>query len=84
MYARRWTKDAVDTLARLMHDPDVHPADRVSAARAILEYGWGKPPQATVEVQAQAQATSTWEDLLEALYKGHSEPTAEPEEPAAH
>jgi hypothetical protein len=38
-------------------------SDRIEAARVLLEHGWGKPPQAVFE--AQAQEGMTWERMLE-------------------
>jgi hypothetical protein len=43
--ARGHTKQAVDTLVRIMRSKDATHAARVSAANAILDRGWGKPPQ---------------------------------------
>ena len=42
--ARSHTKTAINTLVGVMRSP-THAA-RVSAANAILDRGWGKPPQA--------------------------------------
>jgi hypothetical protein len=56
----------VDVLTEIAKDPSQPPQARIEAARTLLEYGWGRPPQATVEVQAQT--LPTWEDLLEALH----------------
>jgi hypothetical protein len=44
-YARKWTEDALETLAEIMKDRNALPAPRVSAAIALLDRGWGKPDQ---------------------------------------
>jgi hypothetical protein len=43
--ARQHTTDAVETLASIMRDKNAVPAARVAAANAILDRGYGKPPQ---------------------------------------
>src|SRR5262245_26027894 len=43
--ARRHTDEALDTLAAIMRNPKASAAARVSAANAILDRGYGKPPQ---------------------------------------
>jgi hypothetical protein len=43
--ARRHTTDAIQTLVSIMKDPSSAPAARVSAANALLDRGYGKPPQ---------------------------------------
>lgn len=44
--ARKHTAQAIKTLAGIMSQPKAPAAARVSAASAILDRGWGKPPQA--------------------------------------
>jgi hypothetical protein len=44
--ARSHTRSAIKALAGIMQCKDATPAARVSAANAILDRGWGKPPQA--------------------------------------
>ena len=44
--ARCYTKKAIETLAAIMQNEKTPPAARVSAASAILDRGYGKPPQA--------------------------------------
>ncbi|GLH77507.1 hypothetical protein SSBR45G_24150 [Bradyrhizobium sp. SSBR45G] len=44
--ARGHTKTAINTLVGVMRSPKATHAARVSAANAILDRGWGKPPQA--------------------------------------
>lgn len=42
--AQRFTKRAVLTLAKIMANEDTPTPSRVTAAKAILDYGWGRPP----------------------------------------
>ncbi|MFC5325492.1 hypothetical protein [Bradyrhizobium oligotrophicum] len=44
--ARSHTKTAINTLVGVMRSTKATHAARVSAANAILDRGWGKPPQA--------------------------------------
>lgn len=41
-----YTAEAVDTLARIMRDPEMPPQARVAACRELLDRGHGKPTQA--------------------------------------
>ena len=43
--AREYTGEAVKTLVSIMTNPNSAPAARVSAANALLDRGYGKPPQ---------------------------------------
>jgi hypothetical protein len=43
--ARAHTGEAIKTLVSIMTDPKSTPAARVSAANALLDRGYGKPPQ---------------------------------------
>jgi Family of unknown function (DUF5681) len=43
--AREHTAEAIQTLVSIMSDPKSAPAARVSAANALLDRGYGKPPQ---------------------------------------
>jgi uncharacterized protein DUF5681 len=43
--ARAHTGEAVQTLVSIMTNPRAAPAARVSAANALLDRGYGKPPQ---------------------------------------
>ena len=43
--ARAHTGEAVQTLVSIMTNPKAAPAARVSAANALLDRGYGKPPQ---------------------------------------
>ena len=44
--ARSHTRTAINVLVGVMRSKDATHAARVSAANAILDRGWGKPPQA--------------------------------------
>ncbi len=54
--------DIVDTLATIMHRAPKY-ADRIEAARILLEHTLGKPARATPV--AGTGTTMTWEQLLE-------------------
>jgi Family of unknown function (DUF5681) len=43
--ARAHTAEAIHTLVSIMTNPKSPPAARVSAANALLDRGYGKPPQ---------------------------------------
>ena len=43
--ARAHTAEAIQTLVSIMTNPQSAPAARVSAANALLDRGYGKPPQ---------------------------------------
>ena len=43
--ARAHTAAAIETLVAIMDNPKAAPAARVSAANALLDRGYGKPPQ---------------------------------------
>ena len=45
--ARSHTRTAINVLAGVMRCKDATAAARVSAANALLDRGWGKPPQAS-------------------------------------
>lgn len=44
--ARSHTRTAINVLVGIMRSKDATAAARVTAANAILDRGWGKPPQA--------------------------------------
>jgi hypothetical protein len=44
--ARKYTVEAIKTLAQMMRNKKTPPAARVAAANALLDRGYGKPPQA--------------------------------------
>jgi hypothetical protein len=63
----KWVKgqsgnEAVQTLVTIMNDPAAAPSARTSAASAILDRGWGRPPAAVSE---QESAGRSFIDLLE-------------------
>ncbi len=51
--ARRYTKSAINTLVRIMRDPNASEAARVRAAETLLARGWGQAPQHRVDIVAQ-------------------------------
>lgn len=55
--AREHTVEAVEALAKIMLDEKAPAAARVTAANAILDRAYGKPPQA-IEVDAQSDVTT--------------------------
>src|SRR5262252_312060 len=44
-YARKFTVEALETLAHVMRQPKAPPAARVMAANALLDRGWDKAAQ---------------------------------------
>jgi hypothetical protein len=56
--------DAINTLASIMKNPKTPAAARISAAQAILDRGYGRPPQG-IEVSEQPDLSHVSdEDLL--------------------
>ena len=51
-YARKFTVEALETLAHVMRQPNSPPAARVLAANSLLDRGWGKAAQ-TVAVDGE-------------------------------
>lgn len=49
--ARRYTEEAVATLATLMVDEGVSARARIAAANSLLDRAWGRPPQ-SIELDA--------------------------------
>lgn len=43
--AREHTEAAINTLVEIMNDPKSTKAARIQASLALLDRGWGKPPQ---------------------------------------
>lgn len=79
---QRLTQEALDWLIAIGRDEDAPAAARVSAAREILDHGWGKAPQ-TVEMRdASVPARLSRAELLEIAAQGrHIRSTAtEPED----
>lgn len=48
-YARVHTLAAIDILVQIMHDPAAYPATRITAAKEILDRGWGRPESTTLD-----------------------------------
>jgi hypothetical protein len=72
--ARAHTNEAVQTLASIMTNPKSAPAARVSAANALLDRGYGKPPQHitgeggpsyVVRLPEPCKTTEEWEASLQ-------------------
>lgn len=51
--ARKWTTEAIETLAAIMQDKKEKGSARVAAANALLDRGYGRAP-AVIEVDKQA------------------------------
>lgn len=62
--ARSCTEAAVRTLGEVMTNPRAPAAARVAAAVAVLDRGWGRPPQA-VAVAVEADSGRAYEALLQ-------------------
>jgi hypothetical protein len=54
---RPGSKEIAEVLAEIPEDPTMPRQARIEAARILLEFGLGCPPQVTVEVQAQGLPT---------------------------
>lgn len=52
--ARQHTAAAIETLASIMNDREEHARARVAAANALLDRGYGRPPQ-DISVDARMQ-----------------------------
>ena len=64
--AQQYTAEALETLVQVMHNG--RPSERVAAAVAILDRGWGKPAQ---EVTVHDNAKLSLVDLLTSLAGGN-------------
>ena len=65
--AQEYGQEAVDTLAQIMRGAEMPPAARVSAAKELLDRGYGKAPQ-TIDQTTTVKASLpvlTKEELLE-------------------
>ena len=62
--ARSCTQAAVETLLEIMTNPKAPAAARVAAAVAVLDRGWGRPPQA-VAVAVEADSGRAYEAILQ-------------------
>lgn len=62
--ARSCTEAALETLVEVMTNPGAPAASRIGAACAILDRGWGRPPQA-VAVAVEADCGRAYEAMLQ-------------------
>src|SRR5262245_58950699 len=63
--ARERTKEAIETLTTIMQDKKAPPSARVTAARVLLERGWGKAPQSiNIKRDPSEMGTMTDDELL--------------------
>ena len=73
--ARAHTAEAIQTLVSIMNDRKSAPAARVSAANALLDRGYGKPPQHVTSQEAsyfallpqQCETAEEWMAVVEPL-----------------
>src|SRR6266536_3096720 len=69
--ARSHCPDALKTLASIMRDTDAPPAARVTASTAMLDRGYGKPPQFNTSDAAQfRRAVEMSDDELASIAGG--------------
>lgn len=69
--AKTYTRDAIETLARIMKNGRAPEAARVSAATHLLDRAWGKPKQAIDATVRQVQnAEELSDDELAAIIAG--------------
>lgn len=82
--ARSHTSSALNVLKSVMNQGDAPPAARVSAAVALLDRGWGKPPQfATDDMSKLNAALGMTDDELAHIAAGSGEDaTATPLDPS--
>ena len=57
--ARQWSGEALDALREVATSKDAPPSARVSAAVALLDRGYGKPPQA-IDAKVTAEASPAY------------------------
>ena len=62
---RGLTPDAMTTVQEIMTSPDARGADRIQAARLVLEYAWGKPSQ-QVDIDVRQQVENMSESEINA------------------
>jgi hypothetical protein len=65
--ARAYTKEAIITLADIMRNEKAPHTAKVAAAQAILDRGWGKPPQDTTVTMQRKSAHEMSDDELMAI-----------------
>lgn len=73
--ARAFSQEALDTLAGVMRDPEAPPAARVTAARELLDRGFGKALQ-TVDVDVKVDMAKAHADVLWELSRAAQEAKA--------
>jgi hypothetical protein len=83
--AREHTAEAIQTLVSIMTNPKSAPAARVSAANALLDRGYGKPPQHisgeigpsyVVRLPEPAKSAEEWEASIQRMTAPPSGSTA--------
>jgi hypothetical protein len=73
-YAAQFGEEAIDTLVAMMRNPETPPNSIVSAAKELLERGFGRPSQ-TVEVSGDVAYVDP--TLLKERYEKNMAKTAE-------
>jgi Family of unknown function (DUF5681) len=69
--ARRYTVEAISTLAAIMRDPKAPPAARALASNSILDRAFGKPAQAvSTTISARSAHEMTDEELMAIIAAG--------------
>ena len=77
--AREHSEDAIATLAAIMNDVEASSSARVSAASAILDRGFGRPPQFTTgDADEFRKAMELSDDELAIIAAGSGAGTPEP------
>ena len=65
--ARQKSPEAIATLASIMEDDKAPPAARVAAANALLDRGYGKPPQPISQTLSKIDPSSISDEELAAI-----------------
>ena len=65
--ARQKSREAITTLANIMHDEKAPPAARVAAANALLDRGYGKPTQPISQTLAKIDPSSISDEEFAAI-----------------
>jgi hypothetical protein len=78
--AREHTREAIDTLARIMRDEKATASARVGAAAALLDRGWGKAQQ-NVSIHHSGDMRNLTDAELLAIAMQGAEPTRKTEAP---
>ena len=65
--ARQKSREAITTLANIMHDEEAPPAARVAAANALLDRGYGKPTQPISQTLAKVDPSTISDEELAAI-----------------